>query len=104
MNKIKTSRLKILFFLLFIYACTGEQGNPNNNNDIVENSNSLSIVTWNIELFPKQGDQTVDAVANIIQHYSPDILALQEINSENQYFDILNNQLDDYSDTERIRQ
>ena len=97
MNKIKTSRLKIFFLLLFIYACTGEQGNPSNNDDIVENSHSLSIISWNIELFPKQGDQTVNEVANIIQYYSPDILALQEINSENQYFDILNNQLDDYS-------
>ena len=96
MNKTKTSRLKILFVLLFIYACTDRQSNLGND-DIVENSNSLSIVTWNIELFPKQGNQTVNEVTNIIEYYSPDILALQETDSENPYFDILNNQLDDYS-------
>ena len=90
MNKIKTSRLKILFFLLFIYACTDKQSNPTNNDDIVENSNSLSIISWNIELFPKQGHQTVNEVANIIQHYSPDIISFQEISSQSDFDNLIN--------------
>jgi len=67
------------------------------NNDTVDDANSLSIIGWNIELFPKMGSQTVDEVVNIIDYYSPDILALQEISSENQYFNILDSQLDNYN-------
>jgi endonuclease/exonuclease/phosphatase family metal-dependent hydrolase len=40
---------------------------------------TLDVVTWNIEEFPKNGQATVDAVLEILQGLDADIVALQEI-------------------------
>jgi endonuclease/exonuclease/phosphatase family metal-dependent hydrolase len=40
---------------------------------------TLDVVTWNIEEFPKNGQVTVDAVVEILQGLDADIVALQEI-------------------------
>ena len=40
---------------------------------------TLDVVTWNIEEFPKNGQTTVDAVVEILQGLDADIVALQEI-------------------------
>lgn len=96
MNKIERYIVHI-FFLLFVYSCTDKQINEVVNNDpISTDHNSISVIGWNIELFPKMDSYTVSEVADIIKHYSPDILALQEINSDNEYFDILDGQLENY--------
>ena len=42
-------------------------------------SNSLDVITWTIENFPKNGQQTIDSVAVIIQSLDADVIALQEI-------------------------
>ncbi|MFN2379698.1 MAG: endonuclease/exonuclease/phosphatase family protein [Bacteroidales bacterium] len=51
---------------------------------------SLDIVTLNIENFPKEGYQTISAVADLINDMDADIIALQEISSESDF-----NELDD---------
>ena len=96
MNKIERYIVHI-FFLLFVYSCTDKQINEVVNNDpISTDHNSISVIGWNIELFPKMDSYTVSEVADIIKHYSPDILALQEMNSNNGEFDSLDMQLEDY--------
>ena len=40
---------------------------------------TLDVVTWNIEEFPKNGQATVDAVMDILNGMDADIVALQEI-------------------------
>jgi endonuclease/exonuclease/phosphatase family metal-dependent hydrolase len=40
---------------------------------------TLDVVTWNIEEFPKNGQATVDAVMDILNGLDADIVALQEI-------------------------
>ena len=40
---------------------------------------SLSVMTWNIENFPKSGLFTIDHVVSVIKQYNPDIVALQEM-------------------------
>jgi endonuclease/exonuclease/phosphatase family metal-dependent hydrolase len=40
---------------------------------------TLDVVTWNIETFPKNGRATVDAVAQILHDLDADLFALQEI-------------------------
>ena len=42
----------------------------------------LTIVTWNIEYFPKNGKTTVRAVRDIILNMDADVIALQEINDK----------------------
>jgi len=39
----------------------------------------LEIVTWNLEWFPAAGDTTLEAVAEMIQEWGVDMVALQEI-------------------------
>lgn len=41
--------------------------------------NTLEIITWNIEHFPKNGQATVVYVADIIEALDADILAIQEV-------------------------
>ena len=49
---------------------------------------TLEVVTWNIERFPKNLDVTVEYVAQIIRGVNADIYALQEIES-NIYFEAI---------------
>ncbi|MDP6935538.1 MAG: endonuclease/exonuclease/phosphatase family protein, partial [Myxococcota bacterium] len=42
-------------------------------------SDTLDVVTWNVEEFPKNGPATADAVAQILQGLDADLFALQEI-------------------------
>ena len=43
--------------------------------------NSLDIATWNIEWFPKNGQITVEYVAEIIEQLDLDVLAIQELDN-----------------------
>jgi endonuclease/exonuclease/phosphatase family metal-dependent hydrolase len=42
-------------------------------------NDTLDVVTWNIEVFPKNGQATADAVVEILQGLDVDLFALQEI-------------------------
>ena len=60
----------------------------------VGSENTLDIMTWNIENFPKQDNETVDYVDSLITSSNIDIIALQEISSDG-YFTQLINELND---------
>jgi len=45
----------------------------------------LEIVTWNLEMFPTAGDSTLEAVAEVIQEWGVDIVALQEIKNIHEF-------------------
>ncbi len=55
--------------------------------------NTLEVMTWNIEWFPKEGPTTIDYVIEIIQALDVDVIALQEID-EKPMFDTLVKYLD----------
>ena len=50
---------------------------------------SLDVMTWNIENFPKS-NQTINYVTNIINDINVDIIALQEITDQNSFNDLVN--------------
>ena len=52
------------------------------------NSNTFDIATWNIEWFPKR-DTTEDYVANIIEQLDAEVLAIQEIDDERLFKDMI---------------
>ena len=52
-------------------------------------SNSLDVITWNIENFPKNGQQTIDSVGLIIQSLDADVIALQEIMNVSDFNNLL---------------
>ena len=53
--------------------------------------NSLDIATWNIEWFPKNGQTTVEYVAEIIEQLDLDILAIQEVDNTLLFDELLDN-------------
>lgn len=57
--------------------------------------NTLEIMTWNIENFPKKGETTVDYVIDIIEALDVDVLAIQEIEDINSFNQMVNS-LDSY--------
>ena len=59
-------------------------------------SNTLDIVTWNLEWFPKNGNITIDSLKSIIEKIDADVYAFQEIDNIGS-FNILKNKLLGYS-------
>lgn len=57
--------------------------------------NSLEILTWNIEQFPKNDEITINYVVDIIEALDVDLLAIQEVNDIN-YFNQMINSLNSY--------
>ena len=60
---------------------------------------TLSLMTWNIENFPKSGIETINHVSRIIKEYNPDIVALQEMpdNINHEGITLLKNELTEYN-------
>ncbi len=56
---------------------------------------TLDVITWNIEHFPKNGQTTMDYVAEIILALDVDVVAMQEIEDEDEFYDFIAN-LDGY--------
>ena len=56
----------------------------------IGSSNSLDILTWNIENFPKH-NSTADYLIDIIDDINIDIIALQEIESQSDFNNLVNN-------------
>tara|TARA_Y100000746_G_C15441815_1_gene423218 strand:+ start:584 stop:1471 length:888 start_codon:yes stop_codon:yes gene_type:complete len=76
-------------FLTLFYSCSSE------NEQDIDNINfgsidSLDIITWNIENFPKS-DSTIDYVSGLIQAFNDiDIIALQEISDQSAFNSLIN--------------
>jgi endonuclease/exonuclease/phosphatase family metal-dependent hydrolase len=50
---------------------------------------NFDVATWNIEFFPKEGQETIDYVIEIIEEMELDVIAIQEIDDENQFEELL---------------
>lgn len=92
--------LILLSFLFVVYACDNSSGTdpmPDplpaleldlSNCPLDVSSETLDVLTWNLEQFPKNG-LTKATVEDIIEYYNPDLIALQEITSVSQFNDLL---------------
>lgn len=58
--------------------------------------NTLDIITWNIEHFPKNGQTTIDYVTDIIENLDADIIAIQEVSNTSSFNQMMNS-LSDYT-------
>ena len=74
---------KLLIILLFSISL---------NQDFPEigSTESLDIMTWNLENFPKHNN-TIEYVENIIESGNIDVIALQEIEDQNAFNTLVNN-------------
>ena len=57
--------------------------------------NTLDVVSWNIEWFPKEGQTTINNVKGIVDALDAEIIAIQEVDSKNSFQQLID-QLDDY--------
>lgn len=79
----------VYIFLLLFFSCS-EEGEANINPINFGADNSLDIITWNIENFPKSSS-TIDYVADLIQAFNGiDIIALQEISNQSAFNSLVN--------------
>lgn len=58
--------------------------------------NTLEFITWNIENFPKNGQNSIDYVTQIVEAIDADFMAIQEISNEIAFQQVVNN-LADYN-------
>ena len=80
----------LLFFLFPLFVCS------QNSSLNFGTNNTLDIVTWNLEWFPKNGNITIDSLKSIIEKIDADVYALQEIDNIVS-FNVLKNQLSGYN-------
>jgi exonuclease III len=87
-----TFRIRIVIFLLLISLSASSQTIE----DLTFGTDhTLEVATWNIENFPKYGQNTIDYVSQIIRKLDIDIIAFQEITDTVLFKQMLNN-LPDY--------
>lgn len=91
----------IMMLSLLLAACGVDEPVNNNNDDpdvsdlTIGSDETLEIVTWNIESFPKLENETIDLVVQLINEMDADIICLQEIVSNTAFIE-LDNQLTDW--------
>ena len=71
-------------FLLFLFISIGAFCQNIENLNFGSDS-TLDIMTWNIEAFPKAGQNTMDSVRKIVEALDMDIIGVQEINDTNAF-------------------
>lgn len=78
--------ISFLFTFLFVYSV-----NAQGLSDLSFGTNStLEVITWNLKLFPTNGATTASTVKQVIEALDADILALQEIDDEALFEQIVN--------------
>lgn len=86
----------ISIILLFAWNCAID--NPNNGEEAFpafSGGDTLDIVTWNLNLFPKNGTASLTYLEEAILDMNPDVIAFQEISSA-YYLDQLASRLVNY--------
>ena len=72
-----------IVLLVFLLAHCAEPNDPveDTGPDIpsIDDTSSISIVTWNIKNFPQSGGETVDRVQLVLDSLDADVYCLQEI-------------------------
>ena len=75
---------KLIIYLIIIGCADNEKISYDSNNNI-GTLETLDIITWNIQNFPKNSVTTIQSVADIINNLNVDVIALQEIENENAF-------------------
>lgn len=80
----------VLAISLLMASCRKPPGSSDEKIDFSDclisgTANTFDIVTFNIQEYPRYGDETVEVVAELIKQMNVDIVALQEISSESEF-------------------
>jgi len=85
-------KLLINVFVLLLIACSEQLPKVE---EMFGNDNTIDVITWNIENFPKD-NQTINYVSKIINDMNIDIIALQEIENQQDFNSLINRLSDDW--------
>jgi endonuclease/exonuclease/phosphatase family metal-dependent hydrolase len=80
----------ILFLLYFTFLFSEELPKIKYDKLSFGEENTLEVMTWNIQNFPKH-EKTIEYVANVINAIDADIIGLQEIESDSAFVVLLKN-------------
>lgn len=84
--------MKKRIFTIILFVVSAFITNAQSLNDISFGTDStFEAVTWNIEWFPKNGNQTADSVSKIITALNADLIGLQEIDDTTMFRQVINN-------------
>jgi endonuclease/exonuclease/phosphatase family metal-dependent hydrolase len=86
----------ICLLCMLVWSCAID--NPDNGEESFPSfggGDTLDIVTWNLNLFPKNGTATMQYMEDAIRDMRPDIIAFQEISS-GYYLNMLASRLGDF--------
>lgn len=75
----RNNNIQLAVIILVLFISTSNLFGQSLKDVTFGSDETLDILTWNIEWFPKNGQTTVDSVALIIKSLDVDLLALQEI-------------------------
>lgn len=65
--------------IIFLVGCSEAPITPEKSIEIPEPDNILTVATWNIEHFPKNGSRTINEIKNMVLTSQVDVFALQEM-------------------------
>ena len=92
-------KVVILCLFILVFSCAKNKTIDSSSSLSFGTDETLDILTWNLENFPKQDNITINFLAELIDSLNVDIIAMQEIESETDF----NNLLDKLDDWEGYR-
>ncbi len=96
LSSVKLLRMKRLVLILLSICFIKLSQAQFNDMPAFGTDSTLDVVSWNIEWFPKDGQNTLEYVSELIEIIDADIYALQEISDTNQFKQMLSH-MDSYS-------
>ena len=82
MNRIL---IVVILAILFISCAKNKVIDSSTSSLSFGTDETLDIITWNIEWFPKQNDRTIDYIIELIDSLNVDVIALQEIGNKDSF-------------------
>ena len=81
---LKQVRTKLIWLMLLSTGCTpGHESNDARSESLAFGSEqSIDILTWNIEAFPKEDFASAQALVDLLTALKPDVVAIQEVWSQ----------------------
>jgi len=81
----------LLSILLLALSCAIDLPDDGDGvNHLFSGGDTLDVITWNLHLFPSNGNTSIDYMEDAILALQPDIIAMQEISSESSLQELAN--------------
>jgi len=87
-------KLKHLILLILLFTTTQNIRAQEFSNLHFGTEETLDIISWNIEWFPKEGQTTITYVKNIIKALDADVIAIQEVDNKASFQQLIDELVD----------